>query len=42
MIESVKYLVSTYFLAGPTTNALHEFYHLDTTIPPFYKRGNSG
>lgn len=39
---SAKYLVGTYSLARPKTNALHEFYHLDTTIAPFYKWGNSG
>lgn len=38
MIVSVKHLLSTYTLAGPKINALlHECYHLDTTIAPFYK-----
>lgn len=37
MMIPVKYLASTYSQAGPKTNALHESYHLNTTIAPFYK-----
>lgn len=33
----VKYLINTLSLVCPKTNALHEFYYLDTIIIPFYK-----